>query len=206
MISLNNSLAPLKGRDKKLIEDSFEELQANINLNLDLSELKCDKWLPEDRIKACLYHIILGSSIKASKYCGIPAVTIRYWTRQQWWQEASRQIRKTQNELLDIKLTTIINKTSDQLLDRIENGEYKLAPNGEIIKIPMHSRDLAVAGMAVPFDKRALIRGDPTSRIERTGVDETLKKLKDHFEQLVKPQGNSRNPCLIENGDIVENG
>ena len=143
------------------------------------------KWTPEDRIMACTYYAITGNSLQAAEKCKghggkeIPASTIRKWKNYSaWWKPVLHEVRKSKQEELDAKLTNIIMEGTDQLSDRILNGNHKLNNRtGELDRIPMSSSELSRDAIGIPFDKRALMRGDATSRVERVDPQEMLKGL-----------------------------
>lgn len=147
------------------------------------------KYTPEERIRAAAYFVVLGSSLKTSRYTGIPAPTIRYWiNRTKWWGELVKHIRKQKQEELDALLTEIITKGSAELLDRVENGDVKVnQTTGDEYRVKMDSNSLAKNALGIPYDKRALLRGDPTSRIERqVNQNELLTDLAKTFEKFTK--------------------
>ena len=75
---------------------------------------------------------------------------------------------------------------TDQLADRIINGNHKLnSRTGDVERVPMSSNELSRDAIGIPFDKRALMRGDATSRVEKIDPQEMLKGLADQFIKIV---------------------
>tara|TARA_R110000850_G_C9889394_1_gene458692 strand:+ start:83 stop:715 length:633 start_codon:yes stop_codon:yes gene_type:complete len=150
------------------------------------------KWTPEERIMAATYYSVTGSSLQAAERCkqagsDIPASTIRKWKNQSaWWKPVLHEVRKAKQEELDAKLTNIIMEGTDQLADRIINGNHKLnSRTGDVERVPMSSNELSRDAIGIPFDKRALMRGDATSRVEKIDPQEMLKGLADQFIKIV---------------------
>mgnify|MGYP003655931988 CR=1 FL=1 len=151
------------------------------------------KWTPEERIMAATYYSVTGSSLQAAERCkqagaDIPASTIRKWKNQStWWKPVLHEVRKSKQEELDAKLTNIIMEGTDQLADRIINGNHKLNNRtGDVERIPMSSNELSRDAIGIPFDKRALMRGDATSRVERVDPKEMLEQLAEQFVKIVQ--------------------
>jgi hypothetical protein len=89
---------------------------------------------------------------------------------------------------LDAELTGIISKATSEIVDRLENGDEVLDKNGNTRRKKLSSRDLTMV-LAILFDKRALIRGDPTSRTEKITSEATLDKMITKFEDLARKMG-----------------
>ena len=148
------------------------------------------KYTPDQRVQAVAAWIITGSSRKVEQYTGIPANTVRWWMRaSSWWPVVRDKLRAVYQDSLDSKLTNIIHKSTDQLEDRIDNGNYERdRKTGNMVRVPLDAKELALAGLAIPMDKRALMRGDPTSRSAKSGagVLEDLTKLAMAFATIVR--------------------
>jgi len=135
------------------------------------------QYSPEDRIAIAMAYVVEGgkstkAAEKATHSIGqeVKSATIRQWvSRAPWWPEAITISRQMLQQDLDNKYTRLIRKTESELLDRLENGNSQVV-NGELIKVPVAARDLMTVH-AIAVDKQAMLRGNPTSRKEVTGVD-----------------------------------
>ena len=166
----------------KIDDELFEDIVGNNT-----------KYTPEERIMAATYYAITGSSIQASEKCKsqgtpIPASTIRKWKNTtSWWKPVLHEVRKAKQDELDAKLTSIIMEGAEKLEDRVRNGNIKLNPKtGELNRIPMTSGELAKDAVGIPYDKRALMRGDPTSRTEKIDPKLMLEDLAKQFVKIVE--------------------
>ncbi len=180
----------------KIDDELFEDIVGNNT-----------KYTPEERIMAATYYAVTGSSIQASEKCAnqgtpIPASTIRKWKNTtSWWKPVLHEVRKAKQEELDAKLTSIIMEGADKLEDRVRNGNIKLNPKtGELNRIPMTSGELAKDAVGIPYDKRALMRGDPTSRIEKVDPKLMLEDLAKQFVKIVE----MNEPKTIIEAELVE--
>lgn len=136
----------------------------------------------EDKIAIAMAEIVEGGNAtkaaeKASLVtsCPIPADTIRQWkSRAAWWPEAQAIARKMLQMDLDKKYTRLMDLTEKEMVDRVTKGDQMLNKEGKLVRVPAKLRDLVVTH-GVISDKRAMVRGEPTSRKEDTGVDLILR-------------------------------
>ena len=171
--------------DKKvpLIEVSYSEKQRKI----DLSDLYAplSPYSPEQKVAAAQAYLITGTSVQAQKYCGVKADIIRDWkSKSTWWADLFTTVKKQKNDELEASFTRILDTSLGQLEDRLEGGDYKLQRDGSIIRIPMGGKEVAIV-LAIMYDKRALLNGDVTSRVERKGGD-AMVLLQNKFEEIAK--------------------
>lgn len=139
---------------------------------------------PADKIAAVTAFMVTGSSTKASAYCGVPSSTIRQWRKTEWWNALTQQVKKEKNDELDAKLTAILHMATDEIVDRMMDGEYHYdTKKGEVYRMPVSSKTITLMTDRL-FDKRQLLRGDVTSRSERVSTDQRLSKLKKEFEKF----------------------
>lgn len=136
----------------------------------------------DDRIEAAISWLITGSWEAASKLCGIPASTIRQWSTSSWWEDVLTEAKTKKQAELDAVWTGLIHDATKELRDRVENGEVHLTRTGEKRRIPLKARDLATV-VAMAVEKRALARGQATSRTEKITLDQRLDKLGKKFDE-----------------------
>ena len=109
----------------------------------------------------------------------VPLPTLRQWKLQPWWKEIEEEIRREDEYELDAKLSKIIDRSLDAVVERVENGEFRIV-NGKVVRVPASLKD--VHRVAVDLvDKRQLIRGKPTSRVEKTETQDTMLRLAEQF-------------------------
>tara|TARA_R110002020_G_scaffold2465_2_gene11548 strand:- start:531 stop:1178 length:648 start_codon:yes stop_codon:yes gene_type:complete len=180
----------------KIDDELFEDIVGNNT-----------KYTPEQRIMAATYYAVTGSSLQAADKCkasgtAIPASTIRKWKNTtSWWKPVLHEVRKAKQEELDAKLTSIIMEGAEKLEDRVRNGNIKLNPKtGELNRIPMTSGELAKDAVGIPYDKRALMRGDPTSRTEKVDPKTMLEELAKQFVKIVE----LNEPKTIIDAEVVK--
>lgn len=181
------------------------------SLEIELSDLYTtqSKYTPEEKVQAVMAYVLSGKASYASrnlkKYNGlhIPERTIRNWRQNAlWWEDVYAECKKQKQEELDGAFTSFLHQTIEQISERISNGDTIYdRKTGEFIKVPMTGRDMAVT-LGIIFEKRQLLRGDPTSRVEKTSEAERLNKLETNFKKFANMQ-KDWNAKTIE-AEIVE--
>lgn len=138
----------------------------------------------KEKMNAVCVFAVSGNSRRVAEITGIPEGTIRSWKATEWWNEILGRIHTEQDEELNTKLTSLVNKAVDAVNDRIDNGDYIYdVKRGELVRKPVNAKDLTVV-TAISIDKRELLRGNPTSRIEKISQDERLLALAKQFKQF----------------------
>lgn len=142
------------------------------------------KYHPEQKINAVTTFLLTHSLLKAATFSGVPYGTVRKWSSESpWWKEVLSRIRKQKNDELDARLSITIDKTMGEIEDRLEHGDVVIRPSGEQVRKPLGGKEL-VTMLGILYDKRALMRGDPTSRSVSTSPSSMLAELKKSFESL----------------------
>lgn len=157
-------------------------------------------WDDKKKTEAVVTFLALGKLPLVESVTGVPRATLKTWKLQPWWKELEEEIRREDEYQLDAKLSRIIDRSLDAVAERIDGGEFILdSKTGTIKRIPVKLKD--VHRVAVDLvDKRNLIRGKPTSRVEKTETKDTLQRLAEQFASWV--QLNMRKRDAIE-GEVV---
>ena len=85
----------------------------------------------EDRLKAVMLYAAVGNMAEVSRQVNMPYYTIKDWRECEWWPIALNECRKRKQDELDGKLTSIIDEANNQIVDRLQQGDYyvaKMAP------------------------------------------------------------------------------
>lgn len=172
------------------IKESAKELVEveSQGLEIELKDLYAanGKYSPEEKINAVMCYMVTGTSRKASKLCGVPENTIRWWkASSSWWPDVMMECRRKKQDELDAAFSSTIEAAIGQIEERVLNGDTIVTKSGDQVKVPMKGKELAVT-LAVIFDKRQLLRGDPTQRVERTNEKERLDRLQNRFEEIAR--------------------
>lgn len=156
---------------------------------------------------ACCFAVC-GNSRQASEITKVPEGTIRAWKGTEWWHEIMTRIHQEEDEELDTKLTKLVNKAVEHVNDRLENGDWIYnAKQDKLLRKPVSAKDVAIV-TAITIDKRQLLRGQPTSRVEKVSQDERLGKLAEQFRKFSQAkeieQSSQEELEVLEEEEIVE--
>ena len=115
---------------------------------------------------------------EAARQTGIPQSTIRTWTQTEEGDAKINELRAALRYQLAFKLTQVSQEAIRQIEDRLTNGDERLLPNGEIVRVKIPGKELAsIASMAI--DKHALL----------TGTIDAGKNIKAGVESLAQALG-----------------
>ena len=138
----------------------------------------------------------MGNAPMTEAVTGVPRSTIRQWKMQDWWKELELDIRNEEDAELDVRLTKIIDKSLDAVLDRVENGDFVFSKkDNKFHRKPVNMKDALKVTTDV-FDKRNLLRGRPTSRTEKHNVSDSLANLAAEFAKFAA--------CKTIQGEVIE--
>lgn len=148
------------------------------------------KYSDEDRRQAIAEYAIHGTLSKTSEYTGIPQQTLSDWAKNEWWQDAVREVRLQNKEVIESKYEQIILKGLDAQLERLSKGDPYVTKgkdeDGSYVETvaykPVSYRDLST-GNGIGFDKLRLIRNEPTS-IKAESTDARLNSLAEKVREL----------------------
>lgn len=163
-----------------------------------------DKYTPEQKIQAVMYYLALGgNSKKVSEKTGLPSNTIRKWkSSAPWWDMVMKKARAIKQDELDAQFTVIIHDVVDGLKDRVFNGDYKLLKDGTLKRVPMAGKDLVMAA-SILFDKRSLLRGDPTNIRKSETSHDNLKSIEQRLLQTIQKAKEKDVVSVVEQQEAV---
>lgn len=184
------------------IVDSFD---IDENIWSDLRDSSSGKYEPQDLLDAVAIYSSVGTLGNTSRLTGIPKSTLSAWkNKAPWWPALLKQTHTVLNDLIATRLTSIVLTATEQLHEQLVNGVPVYDKNGLPVMLPKEGqesvpdeekeytqlkrpftpRELAMDALAIPFDKRALLKGDPTSKVEHVSHKEKLKEMETLFKEL----------------------
>lgn len=138
-------------------------------------------WSEKKKIEALTTFLATGSQAHTSAITGIPEETIRTWRKSEWWAERTREFKSDNNIVLDNKLTKVMDRALDAVLDRLENGEFVFNPKtGVMERVPAKLRDVQRVASDV-IDKKQLLE-----RVTRNEKQDKQQITADHLILLAK--------------------
>lgn len=156
---------------------------------------KRNHFTDKEKLNAVCTYAVTNNARRTAEITKIPEGTIRSWKSTDWWQEAMNRVHVEEDESIATDLTHLVNKAVGHINDRLENGDYIYdTKRGEIKRKPMSAKDLAIV-TAISIDKKQLLRGKATSRVENVSSEDILKKLGEEFRRF-------HNSTLIEQNEV----
>lgn len=137
------------------------------------------KYDTNDRLNAAFAYVLTGYVDQAASICGVHRRTLQDWVHTDWFQELIKEARSQKQDELDGVWTGIIHQSAEKVLERVKKGDPVVdKKTGEVVYIPVKAKDLAVI-TAILADKRALLRGQVTTRVEKITTDQRLNKIQE---------------------------
>ncbi len=152
-----------------------------------------------DKEVAVSAWIASGTYTGASRATGIHANTIRDWHKLQpdWWNKVAARVREENEERHRSNLTKIMDKCSEEIMERLKNGDEHVNSKGEKTRVKVKAQPLAVI-LGITSEKRALSLGLPTSIAGKPHGD------KDRLAELKRIGDNAARDRAIKEGDVAE--
>lgn len=135
----------------------------------------------EDKSRGVAAYVATGSFTKASAVTGIPETTLRHWAKQDWFAEEAKRVDRQDTEELKAVFTRIAKRASQELEDRLENGDEVVTKEGDIIKKKIPGKELAIIG-AVAADKRKQQMDTP----QTVAIQNNQEKLLSLMESFIR--------------------
>jgi hypothetical protein len=141
------------------------------------------------RIELVTTWLATGNMALTAATLQIPLPTATRWKAQPWFKTMVEDIRNEENLALDAKLSKVVNKSVEALLDRVENGDFQFDQReGRMIRKPISARDASTVTRDM-IDRRALLQGQKTKEKENERqVADTLVKLAEEFSKFASNQ------------------
>lgn len=144
------------------------------------------KYTDEDRRIAAANYAILGSNRAVGREMNIPTTTIDGWAKTEWWAELVNQAREHEEDRFRARCHQIVDKATESILDRLENGDEVHTKDG-IIKLKVKAGDLAKIG-GIYYDKLRLSLNMPTRISDSSGTKQAIKQLAQQFAEISREQ------------------
>jgi hypothetical protein len=95
----------------------------------------------EDRKTFAILYALTGNVKEIAKQTGWPDKTLYGWLKSNWFPDMYEEAKREHAELIEARLSTILEKATTQLIDRVENGNIVLTKSG-IARLPIPAKEL----------------------------------------------------------------
>ena len=156
-------------------------------------------WSDKKKYETVATYARTGNQDLTARLTGVPEPTIKLWRKSDWWKDALIEIRSQEDSKLDSRMSGLIDRALEAVEDRLINGDYILdSKSGQVIRVPTKMKDTIHAFDRI-YDKRQLIRKEPTKITEKVvKPEELLKQIANQFEIMVR----GRTPQELEAEEI----
>lgn len=138
----------------------------------------------DQKTDACALYCVYGDVDQVSEMTGIDPKFIRQWKDEPWWTEIQKKVFVEQNEKLASRISGVLDKSLEHLVDRLDNGDYLWdVRKSKLVRKPVDTKVLSNLFNNL-VTRRQLIRGEPTSISTQVAVDDRLKLLATQFEKF----------------------
>jgi len=138
----------------------------------------------EQKTDACALYCVYGDVDQVSEPTGIDPKFLRQWRDEPWWSEIQKKVFIEQNEKLASRISGVLDRSLDHLVDRLDNGDYLWdVRKSKLVRKPVDTKVLSNLFNNL-ITRRQLIRGEPTSITTQVAVDDRLKLLADQFQKF----------------------
>jgi hypothetical protein len=146
-------------------------------------------WSDNQRIELVTTWLATGNLALSAATHQIPEVTARRWKAQPWWQQLVTDIRSEENLQLDARLSKVVSKSVDALMDRVEHGDFQYdQKTGQLVRKPISARDAAKVTTDM-IDRRELLQGKKeVAKEDSRKIEDRLLKLAEEFAKFARPQ------------------
>lgn len=144
------------------------------------------QWDDKKKLEVVTTYLAMGKIPLVEAITGVPRTTIKQWKMSPWWKEYEVEILSEDDIELSGKLRKIVDRSLDAVVDRIANGEFVVnSRTGKVDRVPIKLRDAHRVSVDL-IDKYNLIRGKPTSRVEKVVIEDAMIKLANQFQEWAK--------------------
>jgi len=138
----------------------------------------------EQKTDACALYCVYGDVDQVSEMTGIDPKFLRQWRDEPWWSEIQKKVFIEQNEKLASRISGVLDRSLDHLVDRLDNGDYLWdVRKSKLVRKPVDTKVLSNLFNNL-ITRRQLIRGEPTSITTQVAVDDRLRLLAAQFQKF----------------------
>lgn len=155
-------------------------------------------WSEQKRIEVATADAMGLKAPVISMATKVPVETIRDWRMRDWYRDLVDEIQREGDRELDGKLTQLIDKSTNVIIDRLESGDFMYDPKtSRFIRRPVYMKDAAKVATEI-INRRNLLRGKPTSISSKEQISDRLNKLAEQFAALTQ----ARQEKVVE-GEVI---
>jgi vacuolar-type H+-ATPase subunit E/Vma4 len=137
----------------------------------------------EVRLEFVKDYLLDPNLAAVSRKHGVPYATAISWKQKSWWHNMVEEILLNYRDELLAKQRQIINKTYDEIGERLENGDETYIPNEGHVRTKVKANHLATIA-DVTLKANQLLQGKATS-INHVTVEQLADKLRTITQEAI---------------------
>ena len=100
-----------------------------------------------EKYEAVVAYMMYGTYSGAGKALGFPPDTIRDWAKTEWWEDMMQRAISDVNAALRATGLKIVNKATEAILNRLDNGDEVSDRNGNMMRRKVSLKDALLASL-----------------------------------------------------------
>lgn len=164
-----------------------------------------EHWSDAQKLEAVTLWMMTGSWVQVSAATKVPVDTLKHWKMADWWKDAQNALRHQANVKVSGKLQRIIDKSSDIVLDRLENGDIHFDPKtGKVTRKEVNAKTASEI-LTKSIDKDQLIQKlEQAPEVKEEAIMDRLKSIQEQLRKATKYKHSNVidvEPVEIDNGE-----
>ncbi len=157
------------------------------------------------KVEVVKTYLALGANLTlTSSATGVPLRTLHLWKSSTWWKNLVNEIKKVEKLELSAKTKAILDRSLDQIIDRLDNGDIILnQKTGTIERKKLSARDLNQITKDI-MDRKLILDRAFEEKVVEVDKGDRLAALAERFANLAEATlENTKKRPVVEVTDVV---
>lgn len=162
------------------------------------------KYSTEKRIEVVTQYLALGNMRLVAELTGVSHQLCRMWKREKWWADMVAEVKATRVNVIDTKLSKIVDLSLETIADRLENGDpFFNQKSGKVERKEVSLKDATKVATDVLARQAILQKGmqDDANTLATVSMKDQLANLASEFAKF-----NRKNTGEVVDAVIVSDG
>jgi hypothetical protein len=146
-------------------------------------------WTEKTKNEVIHTYLVTGNLALTARIMDVPEETIRYWRKQDWWDDTVREIRHSGKVELSSKMKKIVEASIAVIEDRIVNGDFVFdQKTGEVVRKPVNLKDAHKVAIDM-VDRQGALEQEADGGVssnEGKNIASSLEKLAEAFKTFAE--------------------
>lgn len=146
-------------------------------------------WTEKTKNEVIHTYLVTGNLALTARIMDVPEETIRYWRKQDWWDDSVREIRHSGKVELSSKMKKIVEASIAVIEDRIVNGDFVFdQKTGAVIRKPVNLKDAHKVAIDM-VDRQGALEQEADGGVssnESKNIASSLEKLAEAFKTFAE--------------------